>query len=407
MELTLTSPEISHNRQSFDYGLEGLRGLAAIWVAYSHVVHYEKQLDPTYHPAENPLFFLHAAHASVLIFFILSGYVIGLTNTSSFSFPRVKQYLFRRVFRLFPIYVISILISGLVSPYDSIATIVSNLFFLQNLTSPTLSGNIVLWTLNYEVFYYLIFLLVWCYRPNILFLILGSLAIGLIGWLVPSFPQIISGYAVGWIFWLAGLWISWNVPQAENKKKVPLLSYLCLLIASNHLGMGLVVLNGLGLKNPNALFINLSDLSLFPICFLLISFITQRYFPAIKWMQRLSFLLPSFNIILLLLIGRLGENISWSTSALLVVAAFCSLKIFVSPDWLSPISYLGSISYGIYIFHMPIMHLVHDWLPFNGSLSTFLLRAVIWLILTISLSHFLERHIQPKIKLWSKRHKLT
>jgi hypothetical protein len=57
--------------------------------------------------------------------------------------------------------------------------------------------------------------------------------------------------------------------------------------------------------------------------------------------------------------------------------------------------------------NLNIMHLVHDWVLLNGSLSTFLLRAVIWLILTISLSHFLERHVQPKIKLWSKHHKLT
>lgn len=91
-------------RKIYDYALEGLRGLAALWVAYSHIFFYEFKLDPAYHPTFSFGSLFNAAHGGILIFFALSGYVIGLTNQLPFTKSNAIRYLLRRFIRLYPIY---------------------------------------------------------------------------------------------------------------------------------------------------------------------------------------------------------------------------------------------------------------------------------------------------------------
>ena len=366
---------IPGKRPTFNFGLEGLRGLAAIWVCYAHVVGHENALDPTYHPDKNFFYYLQAAHGAVLIFFILSGYVIGITSTARFSNNNAKKYLFKRLIRLFPIYIIAISISVLVLPVDSPWTITGNLLFLQNLLVPVLSANSPLWTLNYEVFYYLAFILIWKYKPNLLLLCIASSVLGIAGWLVPAFPPIISGYAIGYIFWLLGLVLAWKVPPHKISQKVPLLSCIFLLLATNHLAPGQILLNGLGISNSNIGAVNLADLTLLPICCLLVSSITQRYPLNMRWLLKISFLIPSLAIFPILLAGRMNESVSWSSSATLLIIAYMLLPIKARPDrQLSSLSYMGSVSYAMYVLHTPIMYVILNWFPFSGSLATFWLR---------------------------------
>ena len=65
--------------RTFDFKLEGLRGLAALTVVLGHTIVIKQTLDPHYQPT-GVFSFQAPGHLSVLIFFILSGYVIGLTN---------------------------------------------------------------------------------------------------------------------------------------------------------------------------------------------------------------------------------------------------------------------------------------------------------------------------------------
>ncbi len=156
---------ISENKKKpkFDSAIEGLRGLAALWVCLSHAI---GDLDRTYEPAS---IFGHftVGREAVWIFFILSGYVIGLTSTEEFSKKNAYSYLLKRGVRLVPMYLLAIAISYLVSPIDSWQVIFGNIFFLQNLAVPVISANRALWSLNYEVIYYLVFLLIWRFRPKI------------------------------------------------------------------------------------------------------------------------------------------------------------------------------------------------------------------------------------------------
>ena len=392
-------------RPTFNFGLEGLRGLAAIWVCYAHVVGHENALDPMYHPDKNFFYYLQAAHGAVLIFFILSGYVIGITSTARFSKNNAKEYLLKRIVRLFPIYVIAISISVLVLPADSPWTITGNLLFLQNILVPVLSANSPLWTLNYEVFYYLAFILIWKYKPNLSLLCIASSVLGIAGWLVPAFPPIISGYAIGYIFWLLGLVLAWKVPPRHKiSQKVPLLSCILLLLVTNHVAPGQVLLNSAGISNSNVGAVNLADLALLPICCLLVSSITQRYLLNMQWLLRISFLIPSPVIFSLLLSGRINENVSWTSSAMLLMIAYMLLPIKTRPDrQLFSLSYMGSVSYAIYVVHTPIMYMILSWFPFSGSLVTFWLRLLTLIFSVVGLSHFLEVWMQPKIRNYFKR----
>lgn len=401
------SPKINFNKNKFyNYALEGLRGLAAFWVGYAHIFNFTNLLDPSFHPSNKYITDLHASHAAVLIFFILSGYVIGLTNTEKCNKSRIINYLIRRTIRLVPIYFIAIIFSILASPYDSLEVILGNLLFLQPLAVPVLSGNPILWTLNYEVVYYLLFILIWYYRPKSIYLFLGSLMIAILGWISPTFPQLLSAYASGWIFWLFGLMLAWRKPLHNSKHKIPLLSYFLILAATNHFYSGKILLNGIGLVNPNALIINLSDLALLPICLLIIFSITG-HIENNKLLQIVSLSIPITTTILLISMGRLLSNPNWIISSIYTVLSLLLWFFKTNPNFLAKLSYFGSISYGFYVLHMPMMYFIHNYFPLSGSLLSFTMRAITWFFITTSICIVLELVMQPKIKHWSKQKLLT
>jgi peptidoglycan/LPS O-acetylase OafA/YrhL len=390
----------------YDYSLEGLRGLAALWVAYSHAFFYEFKLDSAYHPAFPFGTFFNAAHGAILIFFVLSGYVIGLTNQLPFSRSNAIRYLLRRFIRLYPIYLIAIILGVLSSPTDTWKTIVGNLFFLQGPISALLSGNGVLWTLNYEVVYYIIFIAIWYYRPKVLPLLMCALIVAFMPIILPSFPRIISGYAAGWIFWLFGLWLAWKKPKSQALNKFPLISYILFYIAIDKLEIGRILLKDLGLVTTKLSEISIVDFVYFPLCSLFIASLTQRKLPGSRWYFLSVITLLIFQTIHLLSSGRLFNNPEFLIAVVHMLLGFMLLKWEFSPGIFNHLAFLGSISYGIYVFHMPIMNFISKllpFIPFGGSPTTFLIRTFIWAGLTILISYFLELKIQPRIKMWVQK----
>jgi peptidoglycan/LPS O-acetylase OafA/YrhL len=381
-----------------DYALEGLRGLAALWVAYSHIFFYEFKLDPAYHPAFPFGTFLNAAHGGILVFFMLSGYVIGLTNQLPFSRSNAIRYLLRRFIRLYPIYLVAIALGVLSASTDTWKTIVGNLFFLQGPISALLSGNGVLWTLHYEMVYYIIFLAVWYYRPKVLPLILSSLLVACLPILFPSFPKIISGYAAGWVFWLFGLWLAWKSPRIQALSKFPLISYILVYVAIDKLEIGAATLKLLGLVTTKLSEISITDFVYFPLCALLFTALTQRKLPNSRWCSIVAFTLPLSYTIYLIISGKLLGNETGLIAVAHMILGFLLLRWKVGVHGFRCLAFMGSISYGIYVFHMPIMNLMSKIALFSGSPVTFVIRIFIWISLTISISYLFELKIQPLIK---------
>ncbi|MEB3178123.1 MAG: acyltransferase [Nostocaceae cyanobacterium] len=413
MEPDNRSDRSSEKNSSYDYNLEGIRGLAALSVASSHVLFLKNFLDPTYHP--NIYFgYLQVGRSAVLLFFVLSGYVIGLTTRKEFSIQHFRNYISRRAIRILPIYFIAICLGVLAEPKEKLNIVLGNLFFLQNFDKyfnfslEPIAGDAAVWSLNYEIIYYLVFILVWWLRPKILDLFLGILIISIIGWFVPLFPQFIAGYTSGWIFWLSGLLLSWKVQPSSHKESFfPLISYILLFHATHHFSPGKSILNALGFANPVASFVNFSDLTTLPICILIICEITRRYFYGFNYLRLLCFLIPIFHLSVIIWQGNLFQEPKLVAASLFTILAILLFKYDTSVNILKKMSFMGSISYAFYLLHMPIEILMHKYFPWQGTVFTFSLGLLIWLVITISLSTFLELVIQPKVKFYFREWRIN
>lgn len=163
--------------------------------------------------------------AGVDIFFVISGFIMWVTAQNASVTP--AQFLYRRIVRIVPLYwaiTLFVLVLTLVAPqlltttkFDAEHALFS-LFFIP-VTHPVLSDHILPffiqgWTLNYEMFFYLIFALaIWQagrYRLAAIACILSLLAI--IGLLVQTenaqatfytstiILEFVFGMIIGWLF---------------------------------------------------------------------------------------------------------------------------------------------------------------------------------------------------------------
>lgn len=90
--------------------LDGLRGLCSLVVLITHLSSgpYFITQNIDFYPS---LFFktiCSFGHISVLIFFVLSGFVIGYTTPQQFTYKEAKNYVIRRLIRIYPIYVFAL-----------------------------------------------------------------------------------------------------------------------------------------------------------------------------------------------------------------------------------------------------------------------------------------------------------
>ncbi len=408
IEPNVSEKQNLQKQSSHEWGIEGLRGLAALSVGISHVFGFQNALDPGYHPVANWGYFA-PAHGAVLIFFVLSGYVIGLTNKKPFSSKEAIKYLIRRGLCILPIYLIAIGLALLIRPIGDWNIILGHILFLQPWFVSYLPNNPILWTLSYEILYYLIFLIIWYLRPNIFIVFIGSFILSVIGWINPNLwiLQPIASYTSGWIFWLTGLCLAWKVPSQETNSQTPILipifSYLLLLNATNFLSPAGNILNGLGFNNSVAGMVNLSDLAFLPICLLIIASITKRYFRWLSWLKLLVFIIPLSKLLIMLKLGKLLENEQYIISSICLILSLLILWFKTSPDSLKNIYFSGQISCAFYVLHMPIMNFIHDRFLFQGTAYSFWLRFISWFALTVLISTILELVMQPAIKLWYKK----
>ena len=152
--------------------LDGLRGLAAVIVVLGHAAQFG--LDPI---------ILHdAASYGVLIFFVLSGFLMGeLYLPRKFSLYSVKEYLASRVARIVPIYYIVIIVSFFV--YNFLDTdFVYDISLYRLIRLLTFNGSTsVFWSIGPEFQFYFLFVPLWLLydRVNrkiwfVLFLLISS-----------------------------------------------------------------------------------------------------------------------------------------------------------------------------------------------------------------------------------------
>lgn len=145
--------------------LEGLRGFAALYVVLFHVLPQQIMLFGV-----NIGLLFRFGPEAVIVFFVLSGFVIKYTFERSAD-KSFKYYFIRRFIRLYiPLFFIYVL-GYLLKCYNAgelanpeWGTLLGNLFMLQdvisqkpNVLSPTYMGNGVLWSLSYEWWFYMLY----------------------------------------------------------------------------------------------------------------------------------------------------------------------------------------------------------------------------------------------------------
>jgi peptidoglycan/LPS O-acetylase OafA/YrhL len=155
-----------------------LRGLAAVEVVAAHL---RAQLFPGLKTLPDPTlwyqalaFFTGFAHQAVVLFFLLSGWLVGGSMLNKLHQPgAMLSYAIDRVTRLWVVLIPAFLLTLLlavngeaVDPRQlslardneySLTAFAGNLFGLQDLAVPRYGGNFSLWSLTNETWYYLLF----------------------------------------------------------------------------------------------------------------------------------------------------------------------------------------------------------------------------------------------------------
>lgn len=158
-----------------------LRGLAALQVALAHL---RAEVFPSLRGMADPpaayqvlAFATGFAHQSVVVFFVISGWLVGGSLLNKFSQPEsLKSYAIDRTSRLWVVLIPTFLLMYLCAHYMerinmlpsnfehdneySAISFVGNLLGLQTIAVPNFGRNYALWSLANETWYYLLFPLV-------------------------------------------------------------------------------------------------------------------------------------------------------------------------------------------------------------------------------------------------------
>ncbi|CAN5721770.1 hypothetical protein BH10BAC3_BH10BAC3_33950 [soil metagenome] len=353
--------------------------------------------------------FSPSGHLMVLVFFILSGYVIGYSYGGSPDF-NITTYLKKRLIRLYPIYFIAIFITiSLFS--ESLWVVFSTLFFGQNLLTANLDHNPALWSLNHEIVYYLLAIPIIKFRIRSIYIFTILSALLIISLFIYSLPTIIEAYCTGFFFWFTGYTLS-SVKQNNTDSKpgsARMIASIFLLLACSSLNTFNVYLSKLTLLHSQPRFflndiVNAGDFALLPYCLAAVGIAACINSKRLNLLLIIVYLSSWIHLLKMLLNGFLFHSIDFLLpSIFLFVSSFIflnknfkkiALRIAPSKTFL----YLGSISFALYAIHLPIVFFIKSLHFVSGTLFTFFVRSFTVLTFSILIAHFLEKILQPLIK---------
>ncbi len=397
--------------------LESLRGFAAVFVVMQHIVidRIDSKFDSHILQA-----FKAPGNLCVLIFFMLSGYVIGISNRNNLTASTIFTYLKKRVVRIYPIYFVSLIAALLVAVHHYPAYVIaSNFAMLQNLLSVVIDENGPVWSLHYEMLYYLLFIPVSYFNINPYLVFIGSILLGFANyWLYPQLDApILTAYAVGFGFWMLGFIIAnkLTIKEAEAKPRV-LLSYIFLLLAMQVYHITSTIFTNVSMRIfnhipafPDTLYwgktkVGFGDLLFLPFCFIFIVVFANVAIKYKRVYMVMLHLLPLASIVTI--IKAYNDQNKYEIMLGTFYYAICLVLFIVNTPVLDRVSRkfikvgerLGGISYGIYIIHFPILILFHNTLWQSDTTGMFLIKLLLYCIVVIAASFLLEMRFQVWVK---------
>jgi len=375
--------------------LEILRGLACILVLISHFRVATKYFrNPSYDWIQ---LFTAWGKESVIIFFMLSGMVINLATQKTTG---RLIYFKKRAIRIIPIYYviigISIFLCIIFSTSMNIENVLGNVFFLgtqQKYVVSTIPYNQAVWSISCEMFFYLVFGLLLSFnrrKAMIGWLMVSILAMFLLpmlktntsGWLL----HILYMFSMSFI-WIIGFFIYEFRHLFKVSMPTAILSLLLIPLAGRiHTGIAfdykyhLLALYLIPFfsfliqtkENPQQKFINFKY-----------AYVVLLYIPALALF--LNFTKSTNANILLYSIVPISSLLFYLPS---IKKVFLGLYHYVAPFLI----YVGSISYAIYLIHVPVMYFTSKVFPQN------MVFGILFILATVAiLSILLEKIMQPRI----------
>ena len=349
-----------------------LRGFAALSILIYHLIDPNKWPE---FPNSGLLLWFRYGWIAVDLFFVISGFVITLSflqrakNSVELTEQKGfrKQFLFNRLARIIPLYVLTCLIYVVfVNPNLIFDHLLKNfflhLFFLHNLVPEYLFGfNPPSWTLSVEVQFYLLLsvLGVRLIRANILYIALFGILVALLARSINFFEFDHVNY------------------DHLIKKLANILCYLDEFIVGLILARFVI--------SPN--FKKLTQLTLpKKICISALLILTI-YFSQIFYIEYVTL---DYKIIFYRTILALN------CASIILIFTMIEIK-GLTRKLLSPLYYLGTISYGIYLWHVPVMVSLERLYPIPQTY--FMALCIFVTIIFSSISwHFFEKPIIEKVR---------
>jgi peptidoglycan/LPS O-acetylase OafA/YrhL len=375
--------------------IEGLRGVCASLVVLSHWGEFLPQREGIVaYLAAIPLPF---GFLSVIIFFLLSGFVIGRGTPDRARAGTIRDYLQRRFIRIYPIYVIALIVSFLVAG-KSLASgdFLLHAVFLQNAAVETIGSNGPLWSLDNEVAYYLVFAVMLMVPRSIYVLFAASVAGAIFATFRPEWYFNLLGL---FGFWLAGLMLGTNAPALQKivvTTRTPRFWTPMFLLAANMAtGAWPALLKQAGIHAGLTFVVAINGVLIFDVFAGVLGKAIARPY----W--RPFYALSAASTALALAYGIHAGNVttmpSWAVALVFfVLAGLAWFFAWPSPTparWAS-LSAIGGISYGLYVIHYPILYAAKEW--FVGSW----IAALLAVPAAFAAAAILERLVQPRIRAW-------
>ena len=413
---TISQIPLTDKAKKFNFDLEALRGVAAITVVWGHLIIIRPSLDPLFQPA-GLWSYAPPAHLSVLVFFVLSGYVIGLAHAVPLTLATTLNYLKKRFVRIYPIYFICLLLALAVAKQShSWGTLGSHFTLTQGLFSRVLDTFGPAWSLTYEAVFYLLFIPISIYRLSPVYTAALCIVVGCVNaYLFPRFGSpLVSSYAFGFGLWLCGLALARYLRTPKPiASYASMASFLFLFLAIGKLDAPVTIFNQIAsialgrdlslLPSDQPGVVAFRDFGYLPYCLLIIIAFSGRQVKLFKQVQLVLLALP--------ILTYYYYYKHWDASTVSIIflpTLFYGLAIllFMFPHQFEVLAHklihalipTGSISYGLYIVHFPILFAFAHLQSFSGTGFTFAARTVCFLAICAIAAYLLEKKFQPWVR---------
>ena len=370
----LTKKFFPHDSKSYHFQfLDGLRGLAVLLVMLAHTSNYGIKIA-------NSISFSGIGKSGVYLFFILSSYLLDRQIAIAYDQHKATikfwlNYFLRRFLRIYPLFFLILILNYAI-------TSITGLDYVQSMNASELWQHLILqgdksvfWSIPVEFKYYFISPLIMLFLFKVLKWKKNSVYIAILAFIVVSYYLALEYKFTAistmrfLIFFLTGTFLAvveikdGNQLSILPKRTKQFLSFMGFVVLFIYLFRVPFVYNGIFNKGITNYFM-FDYISLFP-------------FHTLLW-------------------------------AIVLVCAKYGTSIFRKIFTWTPLRFLGSISYSLYLLHMLVLLFIYEYLlpvKLNAvSATMYFILFIIGSLIVASISYLLIEHPLSKIRLTKQVH---